>query len=96
MANEKKTSKYIENAELKFQQDQLKAASAAEQLNKAIATVEQYREELNDLQYSDVMKKFEEQKKELEEFILNARDKYVTKLKELGDPRIDPETGKLV
>ena len=96
MANEKKTAKYIENAELKFQEQQLQAAAIAEKLSKAIATVEQYREELNDLQYSDVMKKFEEQKKELEAFVLNARDKYVTKLKELGDPRIDPETGEIV
>jgi acyl-CoA reductase-like NAD-dependent aldehyde dehydrogenase len=96
MANEKKTAKYIENAELKFQEQQLQAAAIAEKLSKAIATVEQYREELNDLQYSDVMKKFEEQKKELEAFVLNARDKYVTKLKELGDPRIDPETGEVV
>jgi acyl-CoA reductase-like NAD-dependent aldehyde dehydrogenase len=96
MANEKKTAKYIENAELKFQQQQLQAAAVAEKLSKAIATVEQYKEELNDLQYSDVMKKFEEQRKELEAFVLNARDKYVTKLKELGDPRIDPETGEIV
>jgi acyl-CoA reductase-like NAD-dependent aldehyde dehydrogenase len=96
MANEKKTAKYIENAELKFQEQQLQAAAIAEKLSKAIATVEQYKEELNDLQYSDVMKKFEEQKKELEAFVLNARDKYVTKLKELGDPRIDPETGEIV
>lgn len=96
MANEKKTAKYIENAELKFQEQQLQAAAIAEKLSKAIATVEQYKEELTALQYSDVMKKFEEQKKELEEFVLSARDKYVTKLKELGDPRIDPETGELV
>lgn len=96
MANEKKTAKYIENAELKFQEQQLQAAAIAEKLSKAIATVEQYKEELNDLQYSDVMKKFEEQKKELEAFVLNARDKYVAKLKELGDPRIDPETGEIV
>jgi acyl-CoA reductase-like NAD-dependent aldehyde dehydrogenase len=96
MANEKKTAKYIENAELKFQEQQLQAAAIAEKLSKAIATVEQYKEELNDLQYSDVMKKFEEQKKELEAFVLSARDKYVTKLKELGDPRIDPETGEIV
>lgn len=96
MANDKKTAKYIENAELKFQEEQLKAATAAEQLSKAIATVEQYREELTDLQYSDVMKKFEEQKKDLEAFLLNARDKYVAKLKELGDPRINPETGEII
>jgi acyl-CoA reductase-like NAD-dependent aldehyde dehydrogenase len=96
MANEKKKEKQIQNAELKFQEEQLQAAAIAEKLSKAIATVEQYKEELTALQYSDVMKKFEEQKKELEAFVLNARDKYVAKLKDLGDPRINPETGELV
>jgi hypothetical protein len=86
---DKKTQKYIENAELKFQKEQLQAATAAEQLSKSIAVVEQYKEELTDLQYQDVMKKFEEQKKELERFLMNARDRYAKKLKELGDPTLD-------
>lgn len=92
----KKALKYLANADKKFQKEQLQAASAAEMLNKAIATVEQYRAELTDEQYADVMAKFEQQKVELEAFLLKARDKYVTKLKDLGDPRIDPETGELV
>ena len=94
--NEKKIKKYIENAELKFQKEQLQAATAAEQLTKSIAIVEQYKDELTELQYEDVTKKFAEQKKEIEKFLTTARDKYVKKLKELGDPRINPETGELV
>jgi acyl-CoA reductase-like NAD-dependent aldehyde dehydrogenase len=86
---DKKTQKYIENAELKFQKEQLQAATAAEQLSKSIAVVEQYKEELTDLQYQDVMKKFEEQRNELERFLINARDRYAKKLKELGDPTLD-------
>ena len=96
MVNEKKIKKYIENAELKFQKEQLQAATAAEQLTKSIAIVEQYKDELTELQYEDVTKKFAEQKKEIEKFLTTARDKYVKKLKELGDPRINPETGELV
>lgn len=87
--NEKKIKKYIENAELKFQKEQLQAATAAEQLSKSIAVVEQYKEELTELQYSDVMKKFEEQRTELEKFLVTARDRYAKKLKELGDPTLD-------
>jgi acyl-CoA reductase-like NAD-dependent aldehyde dehydrogenase len=94
--NEKKINKYIENAELKFQKEQLQAATAAEQLSKSIAVVEQYKDELTDLQYSDVMKKFEEQRKELEKFLVTARDRYVSKLTALGDPKINPETGELI
>ena len=96
MANEKKLEKYILNADKKFEKEQLQAAVAAESLSKSIAVIEQYKHELTDLQYEDVMKKFEEQKKGIEEFLLSARDKYVLKLKELGDPRINPETGELV
>lgn len=92
----KKELKYLANADKKFQEEQLQAATAAEQLTKAIATVEQYRDELTDGQYADVTAKFEEQKKEIETFLLKSRDKYVAKLKELGDPRIDPETGELL
>lgn len=87
--NDKKRLKFIANSEEKFQKEQLQAATAAEQLSKAVAVVEQYREELTDLQYEEVMARFEEQKKEIEQFLLKARDKYAQKLKELGDPTLD-------
>jgi bacterioferritin (cytochrome b1) len=87
--NDKKILKRIANAEAKFQKEQLQAANAAEQLTKAVAVVEQYRDELSTQQYAEVMERFEEQKKELEQFLLKARDKYAAKLKELGDPTLD-------
>jgi hypothetical protein len=89
MSNDKRKTKWIANAEAKFQKEQLQAATAAEQLTKAVAVVEQYREELTDLQYKEVMERFEQQKKEIEQFLLKARDKYAKKLKELGDPTLD-------
>jgi acyl-CoA reductase-like NAD-dependent aldehyde dehydrogenase len=94
--NEKKIKKYIENAELKFQKEQLRAATAAEQLDKSILVIEQYKDELSELEYTDVMKRFEEQRNDLEKFLVTARNKYVKKLKDLGDPKINPETGELV
>lgn len=89
MSNDKKVNKRLANAEAKFQKEQLQAATAADQLSKAIAVVEQYRDELTIQQYAEVMERFEEQKQELEKFLLKARDKYVKKLKELGDPTLD-------
>ena len=89
MSNQKKVNKRIAKAEEKFQKEQLQAATAAEQLSKAIAIVEQYRAELTDEQHADVLKKFDEQRKEIEAFLLKARDKYAAKLKELGDPTLD-------
>jgi hypothetical protein len=35
------------------------------------------------------MKKFEEQRTEIAKFLITARDRYVKKLKELGDPTLD-------
>ena len=96
MSNNKKLNKRIANADLKFQKEQLQAAQAAEALSKAVAVVEQYKNELTDDQYVEVMTRFTEQKEEIQKFLILARDKYVLKLKELGDPRIDPETGELV
>lgn len=94
--NNKKLTKHLENAELKFQKEQLRIASAAEMLSKAIATVEQYKADLTDDQYVDVMTRFTEQKEEIEKAAFAARDKYIAKLKELGDPKINLESGEIV
>jgi uncharacterized iron-regulated protein len=89
MSNTKRINKRLANAEAKFQKEQLQAAMAAEQVSKAMAIVEEYRSELTDAQYNDVVAKFEAQKTEIEKFITKARDKYAKKLKELGDPSLD-------
>jgi DNA-binding NtrC family response regulator len=94
--SKKKYQKNIEHAEFVFQREQLQAATAAERLNKAIATVHEYKDELTEEQYNEALNHFEMQRKELEVFLTNARDKYVSKLKELGDPRINLKTGELL
>lgn len=87
--NEKKTEKYLMNAELKFQEEQLQAAQAAEALDKAMAVIEEFKAELTIEQYAEALGRFEEQREEIAAFVLKARDKYAAKLKELGDPTID-------
>ena len=94
--SKKKQIKNIEHAEFVFQREQLQAATAAERLNKAIATVHEYRDELTEEQYNESLQHFELQRKEIEMFLTDARDKYVSKLKELGDPRINLQTGELM
>jgi valyl-tRNA synthetase len=93
---DKKRLKRIAHAEMIFQRDQLRAATAAEQLDKAVAAVHQYKAELQPKQLEDIEAQVETQKEELKQFLMKARDRYVAKLKELGDPRINPETGDLV
>ena len=91
MSNQTRINKRIENAELKFQEEQIQAAQAAEAITKAIAVVEEYRSELTDEQYSDVMARFEEQKQGITDFLLKARDKYANKLIALGNPVVELE-----
>ena len=74
----------IKKATKKWEEAQMQAAGAAEALSKAIAVVEQYKSELTPLQYADVSFKFDEQKKELEKFLLSARDAYVAKMEAFG------------
>jgi hypothetical protein len=76
----KKKEKDIEHATKIWERDQIKAASRAEQLDKARAVVERYKKDLTENQYRDVLKKLDEESKELANFLLAARDKYVAKL----------------
>jgi hypothetical protein len=84
MSNLKKKNKRVAHATMVWERDQLKIATAAEALTKAVAVVEQYRDELTDEQYTDVMAKFELQKEELQKFATKARDKYAKKMAELN------------
>jgi hypothetical protein len=93
---EKKRLKYLANAEEKFQKEQLQAAAAVEAIDKSLAVIEQYKDELSEEDIQNILAQVDARKIEIEQFLLNARDKYVTKLKDLGDPRINPETGELV
>ena len=86
MAKEHKNKKKIEAAELKFQYEQLKIATVAEQLDKAVATILQYKEELEPAQFEDAMAAVAARRKDIEAEMEKARLKYVAKLQRLGDP----------
>ena len=82
MSNKKK-DKRLAHANMVWERSQLKAAMAAEQIDKAIAAVEQYSDELTEEQLSDIKAQVEVQKKEIESFLIKERDKYAAKLDEL-------------
>jgi hypothetical protein len=81
--NAKKLRKRMAHAEMVWEREQLKAAMIAEQLNKAIAAVEQYKNELTDEQITAVHEQVNIRRKELEEYVTAAKAKYLTKLDEL-------------
>lgn len=90
--SDKKKAKTIAHATMVWEREQMKAAVMVEQVDKALATIEQYREELSDEQVNDVYKHVEERKKDIEDFLLKAKDKYVSKLSTYGlEPTLPKE-----
>lgn len=94
--NDKKLSKNLAHADYVFEREQVTAAAAAEALSKSMAVIELHKDELSEGEIKSIEDAIANRKAEIEEYLLNARNKYVAKLKELGDPRINPETGELV
>ena len=90
--SDKKKAKNVAHATMVWEREQLQAATAAEQLTKALAAVEFYKDELTESEISSVYAKVEAQRGEIKDFLVAARDKYVTKLAELGvEPTITKE-----
>lgn len=80
----KKKDKRLAHANMVWERSQLKAAIAAEQIDKAIAAVEQYKDELNKEQLEAIRVQVENQKKQIEAYLISERDKYAAKLDELN------------
>lgn len=81
---EKAKDKKLAYATQKWEQAQLAAAQAAEALDKSLATVLFYKDELTDEQIESVYAKMRENKKELEDFIRQEQIKYAQALDELN------------
>jgi hypothetical protein len=82
--NNKKKNKRLAHANMVWERSQLKAAIAAEQVDKAVAAVEQYRDELTEDQLAEIKAQVETQKKQIELFLIAERNKYAAKLDELN------------
>lgn len=82
--SEKKRDKRLAHATAKWEKEQLQAAVAAEQIDKALAVIMEYKDELTELQLNDVLEQTRKKKAEIEEFLLKARNKYANKLDDLN------------
>jgi hypothetical protein len=80
----KKKDKRLAHANMVWERSQLKAAIAAEQIDKAVAAVEQYKEELSEEQFESIKLQVENQKKQIEAYLIAERNKYAAKLDELN------------
>lgn len=82
--SKKKKNKRLAHATMVWERAQLRAAMAAEQIDKAVAAVEQYKHELTEAQIDDITVQVGEKRKELEAYLLKERNKYAKKLDELN------------
>lgn len=79
----KKKDKNLAHATRIWEEEQLAAASASAQLDKALEIIEENRNEITDEEYADLMVKFEERRADVVEFLMTARDKYAKKLEDI-------------
>ncbi len=79
----KKRDKRLAHATMVWERAQLQAATAAEQIDKAVAAVEQYKDELTPQAIADVHAQVEVQRESIKAFLIAERDKYAKKLDEL-------------
>jgi hypothetical protein len=94
--NNKKFNKSLAHAEMVYQREQIKAAIMREQLDKALAIVDQNKTEFSDEDYALLMEQLDKRREEIKEFLLKATNKYAKKLKDLGDPKIDFKTDEVI
>lgn len=80
----KKKDKRLAHATMVWEREQMQAAMAAETIDKALAVVMQYKDELTEEQVSTVLEQTRVKKAELENFLIKARNKYASKLDELN------------
>lgn len=77
---DKKKDKRLANANAAWERAQLRVATAAEQIDKALAAVEQYKDELTDEQIDDIRVQVERQREEMRNYLLKERNKFADKL----------------
>ena len=80
----KKKDKRLAHATAVWEREQVSAAMAAEQIDKALAVIMQYKDELTDEQLEGILEQSRQKKAEVEQYLMAARDKYAKKLEELN------------
>ena len=80
----KKKDKRIAHAEMVWEREQIQAVLAVEKVDKSLAVIDMYKDELTDEQIDQIRLQVSTQKKEIETFLLAARDKFAKKLEELN------------
>jgi hypothetical protein len=81
---QKRIAKNLAHVEMVWEREQIQAAKAKASLDEALATIRKNSAELDDEKMATIEKQAAIRYREIEEFIMSARDKYVAKMKELN------------
>jgi hypothetical protein len=85
MANEKKKRKSAAYAKMLWEKAQLRAATATGQLDKSVAVILQYKDELAPAALTDALTQVEKQRGEVKDYLLKERDKFGQRIDEIGE-----------
>lgn len=81
---QKRITKNLAHVEMVWEREQLQAAMAKGSLDEALDIIRKNNAELDDEKMALVEKEAARRYKEIEEFVMAARDKYIVKMKELN------------
>lgn len=84
MSNKKK-QKNAAYAKMLWERAQLRAVTAREQLDKSMAVILQYKDEVAPEALQDALVKVEEQREEIKKYIMSERDKFAAKIQTIGE-----------
>jgi hypothetical protein len=79
----KRKDKRIEHATYVWEREQIQAAAAQSQLDKAVETIERHKADLTEAQKKEVDDQAASQRQAIKDFLLKAKQKYENKLAEL-------------
>jgi hypothetical protein len=79
----KRKDKRIEHATYVWEREQIQAAAAQSELDKAVETIERHKADLTEAQKKEVDDQAALQREAIKDFLLKAKQKYENKLAEL-------------
>ena len=81
----KKRQKDALHAANNWQKAQLKAAALVQEIEKSASVIEEYKHELDELTLTGVEENIKLRRKDVEQFLMGARDRYVDEINRIGE-----------
>lgn len=88
----KRKEKDLEHATATWEKEQVQAAALLAEVEKSAAIIDGHRSELTDEQYLDLAEKMDQRREEIQSWLMERLEVYVTKCRKLGfEPVVSKE-----